>query len=65
MGIVLIASASLSIMAGLIGMVLTEFTDAFWNGLDRFGTQLKRLARARRASNRTPRHAGYRRHTGR
>ena len=60
-----IASACLALMAFLIGVTLTEFTDAFWNGLDNAGTRIKKFARARRASRKASYRAMHTKHTGR
>lgn len=65
MALILVASASLAIMAGLIGTVLTEFTDAFWNLVDDLGMRLRRVARHRCGTHRAPHYAVHRRITGR
>lgn len=65
MGIIFIASFSLSVMAALIGIVLTEFTDAFWDWVDSLASRAKRIARDKRGHHRHPRHVGIGKHTGR
>jgi hypothetical protein len=60
-----VASASLATMAALIGTVLTEFTDAFWNGMERASKWARLALVARCESNAVARHATGQRNIGR
>jgi hypothetical protein len=52
-------------MAALIGTVLTEFTDAFWNGMERASKWARLALVARCESNAVARHATGQRNIGR